>query len=145
MKPVVLFLSLSLAACGADSNSNQGTTAADVTQKQGVISAYSADLNVAGVVAYSHLSYAGYFESSGGDGVRGVSINNDGGKFSTQSRHHGAVRVENSRGPQIVFSGEMTNALPLDAPQGSLMVVKNGDRMRLAFSPEAGEWEYVTD
>lgn len=145
MKPVVLFLSLSLAACGADSNSDHSTTAADVTQKQGVISAYSVDQDLAGVVSYSQLSYAGYFESIGGDGVRGVSVNNDGGKFSTQSRHHGAVRLENSRGPQIVFSGEIANALPLDAPQGSLMVVKHGDRMRLAFSPVVGEWEYVTD
>lgn len=140
----VLICSLLLAGCGAD-----GTGDGDELGRRhgvvGVLEAYSTERGTAGVLSYSRRSYGGYFESRDGDGVRGISVNNDGGKFSTASYGHGAIRVENSRGPQIIFSGEIVQRLPDSAPPGSLMAVRENGRLRLAFAATESEWVYVTD
>lgn len=141
MKFLFLAGALLITACGADESA---TGVGLRHQVQGVAEFYSDTPGVAGVLTFSRQSYGGYFESVDGDGVRGISVNNDGGKFSTSSPWHGGVRVENNAGPQIVFSGDIATQLPEIAPPGSLMVVRERDRLRLAFAATESEWLYLT-
>ncbi len=86
----------------------------------------------AGIIAYSRRQYGGYFESEDGDGVRGISKNNDGGKFTTAKQTSTGATAENTAGgiglqikasgvykPQLLISpASLSSRLPPVVPGG---------------------------
>ncbi|MCH2040276.1 MAG: phage tail protein [Saccharospirillaceae bacterium] len=88
--------------------------------------------NTAGIIAYSREQYGGYFESYNGDGVRGISMNNDGGKFTSSDVRRTGVTAENKDGgvgllvesngaykPQVVINpAQLSSRLPPVVPGG---------------------------
>lgn len=109
------------------------------------------DVGVAGIASYSYEEYGGFFESDQGDGVRGISKVNDGGKFSSTSGAAG--RFENNSGisgmPTVIINSKnkaahlqlMTRLTQFPyAPNGSICFGGPSDATARFFMRVKGKW-----
>jgi len=113
---------------------------------QTICSVYTIQTGVAGVVSYSRHQYGGFFQSRDGDGVRGISQNNDGGKFTTNSAggaDRAAVVAESPNGAAHIQMLTTHTTFPV-ASDGAIILGQNAGGDKNIYIRVRGQWRQLS-